>query len=61
MTSESFTKCHNCGAIVNPALGAEAPTGEAHEGTYDDPRAPGDYDNVCDVCNYRDDVRGWAE
>lgn len=46
--------CRNCGATIDTSLGAEAPTGEYHEGTPDDPRPPGETDDLCDVCEYGD-------
>lgn len=57
-THDEPTPCVHCGAVIDPALGEEPPTGEYHEGTAEDPRPPGDFDNVCDVCNYRDGLRG---
>lgn len=57
-----MTTCHNCGAIINPEFGADSPVDHQDaEGTHDDPRAPGDYDNVCAVCNYALGVRGFPE
>lgn len=48
----SMTACVHCGAVVDPSLGADPPDGEWREGTNEDPRAPGDWDDICDVCNY---------
>jgi hypothetical protein len=53
------TTCRHCGATIDPKLGADAPGTHADaEGTQDDPRAPGDWDNVCEICGYRDDKPG---
>jgi len=50
MDSE-LERCIHCGAYINPEFGADSPATHADaEGTEDDPRSPGDYDNVCDVC-----------
>lgn len=54
------TQCHNCKAEIETTFGADSPSEhEGADGTADDPRAPGDFDNVCDVCNYRDGIRGY--
>ncbi len=49
-----LTNCRKCGCYIDPALGAFPPGGEhsEHVGTIDDPRAPGDWDDICDHCNY---------
>jgi hypothetical protein len=44
--------CRKCGAYIDPSLGSIAPTGEYHSGEEDDPRPPGDWDDIYDVCNY---------
>jgi hypothetical protein len=49
---ETMTTCRKCGAFIDPSKGAEPPTGEQTDGTQDDPRAPGDWDDICDQCNY---------
>lgn len=47
------TRCVHCEAEIETEFGAEAPSAHAGaEGTPNDPRSPGDYDNICDVCNY---------
>lgn len=51
-------RCIHCGAVIDADLGAESPSGEYHEGTHDDPRPPGDWNNVCDVCNYQQGKTG---
>lgn len=53
-----LTRCCDCGAYIDPSKGAVPPTGEYTEGTRDDPRAPGDWDDICDHCGYgADDAR----
>ena len=48
-----LTRCKQCDAFINPELGRTSPSEhQDHEGTEDDPRAPGDHDDVCDVCDY---------
>ncbi len=55
-----LTHCRHCGAWINPELGADAPGAHAgHAGTRQDPRAPGDYDNICDDCQYAKGLRGY--
>lgn len=51
---DALTTCRECGAFIDPAKGEESPTGEYTEGTQADPRAPGDWDDLCDRCNYED-------
>lgn len=47
------TKCKHCGAWINPAFGADGPhEHQEAQGTKRDPKAPGDYDNICAECNY---------
>jgi hypothetical protein len=54
-----LSRCMHCDAFINPKYGADSPAVHAgHEGTEEDPRAPGDYDNICDVCNYAKGLRG---
>ena len=53
-----MSTCLYCEATIDTALGAVAPTGEEHDGTPSDPRAPGAYDDVCDRCNYGLGLRG---
>lgn len=49
---EQLTRCEICGAYINPKFGEVSPAEHAgHAGTLNDPRAPGDYDDICDVCN----------
>lgn len=53
------TKCQRCGREIETAFGADpASMHQEAMGTADDPMAPGDYDNICAICNYRDGVRG---
>jgi hypothetical protein len=48
-----LTDCRRCGAIINTAYGADSPAEHAGAaGTREDPRSPGDHDDICDVCNY---------
>jgi hypothetical protein len=52
-----LTKCKKCGAWIETTYGADEPAAHLdHEGTQDDPRAPGDYDDICDQCNYGEDL-----
>jgi hypothetical protein len=54
-----LSKCIHCGCCIQTDYGADSPAEHmGHEGTPDDPRAPGDWDNVCDVCNYDKCLRG---
>jgi hypothetical protein len=55
----SITTCRHCNATIETSFGADSPSEHAGaEGTSDDPRAPGDWDDVCDYCNYVEDKRG---
>lgn len=48
-----LTRCKECGAWINLAFGADCPADHAGAtGSKTDPRSPGDYDNICDVCCY---------
>ena len=52
-TVASFVRCRICNAYINLAFGKDEPA--AHQdadGTMDDPRSPGDRDDICDVCDY---------
>lgn len=46
-------KCKECGSFIDLSLGGLLP-GECagREGTKKEPRSPGDYDDICDVCDY---------
>lgn len=47
------TRCKKCGCWIETDYGAEAPAAHLDaEGTYDDPRSPGDHDDICDQCDY---------
>lgn len=47
------TKCSVCGCVIETEFGAVEPAEHLDaEGTEDDPRSPGDHDNICDVCDY---------
>lgn len=60
MEKPKLTRCIHCEAFINPKFGEDSPAEHAgHEGTKEDPRAPGDYDNVCDYCNYELRLRGY--
>ena len=51
----AITKCKKCDAYINTEYGEVEPSFyQNHEGTRKDPRAPGDYDTICDVCNYKE-------
>jgi hypothetical protein len=55
------THCIHCGCFINPKYGSESPAAhQGHEGTDTDPRSPGDYDNICDQCNFGNGLRGGA-
>jgi len=57
-----LTRCKHCGAWIQTDYGQDEPAAhQDHEGTATDPRAPGDYDDICDVCNYGDGLRGGPE
>lgn len=44
-----LSKCIHCGAYINPAYGDVPPAEHMdHAGTKEDPRAPGDWNNVCE-------------
>ncbi len=49
-----ITRCIHCNCFIETRLGELPPGGEnaEHIGTFDDPKAPGDWDNICDQCNY---------
>jgi hypothetical protein len=52
-------ECIHCGATIETEYGADSPAEHAgNEGTPEDPRAPGDWNNICDVCNYGLGLRG---
>lgn len=46
-------RCRSCDAWIATELGRCAPAQhQARAGTREDPRAPGDRDDICDVCDY---------
>lgn len=48
-----ITNCKVCDAVIDTELGADSPSEHADaEGTLDDPRAPGDWDDECAPCYY---------
>jgi hypothetical protein len=50
-----LTKCIACGCWIETDFGADSPAEHLDaEGTVDDPRSPGDTDELCDVCDYND-------
>jgi hypothetical protein len=52
-------ECIHCGAVIETKYGADSPAEhQGRRGTPNGPRAPGDYDNICDVCNYAKGLRG---
>lgn len=51
--------CDFCSSAIDLAFADDAPAmHEGAAGTADDPRSPGDYNNVCDVCCYLEGRRG---
>jgi len=47
------SKCRRCGAWIATEYGRDDPAvHQGHAGTKADPRAPGDRDDICDVCDY---------
>jgi hypothetical protein len=58
MTRDRFTTCIHCGAIIDTTLGAAPPDGQYRAGNNTDPAAPGDWDNICDLCNYGAGLQG---
>lgn len=54
-----ITNCIHCDAFIDTKYGAYPPSEhQDHSGSEDDPMAPGDYDNICAVCNYDKGLRG---
>jgi hypothetical protein len=51
--------CRECGCWVDLKLGEFSPgtTGD-REGTLEGPRAPGDWDDICENCDYDTDGGG---
>ena len=48
-----LVRCRECGCYVKPSYGAVSPGHHQDaSGTADDPRAPGDYNDICAVCDY---------
>lgn len=60
MTTVKLARCIHCDCWIDPKLGELPPGGEnsEHEGTEEDPKAPGDWDDICDYCNYAKGLRG---
>lgn len=58
MTDKPLCKCLKCKKWINPAFGLDG-VSEHQEaiGTRTDPRAPGDWDDVCAVCYYNSTPR----
>lgn len=53
--------CIHCNAWINTRFADDAPAKHVDAaGTMNDPRSPGDYDNICDQCNYGLGLRGGA-
>jgi hypothetical protein len=47
-----LVQCKHCEAWIDLDFGADSPAEHADaEGTQEDPRSPGDWDDVCDQCN----------
>lgn len=56
---QDLTRCVHCHAVIDTSLGAYPPGRfESRPGTQAYPKAPGDYDNVCDTCNYGQGLTG---
>jgi hypothetical protein len=54
-----ITNCIHCGCFIETRLGEDPPAAhQGNAGTSDDPRAPGEYDDICDDCNYNKGLRG---
>jgi hypothetical protein len=54
-----LTECRHCGAAIETTFGADSPAEHQDaEGTPDDPRAPGDWDDVCAPCGYGEGLPG---
>ena len=48
-----LTTCRVCGCCIETDFGADSPAEHSDAaGTPHDPRSPGDYDDICDVCCY---------
>lgn len=54
-----ITRCKHCGCYIDTDLGEESPGAtQDNEGSKDDPRATGEWDDICDQCNYGKGLRG---
>ena len=54
-----ITNCKHCGAYIDTSLGADSPgTHQGQDGTKSKPFAPGDWDDICEPCNYGLELRG---
>lgn len=54
-----LTRCLYCRSWIDTELGSLPPgSADDADGSHGNPRAPGDYDDVCDRCNYGLDLRG---
>lgn len=54
----NLSVCRCCGCWIDLDFGTEEPA--AHQdaaGTSEDPRSPGDRDDICDVCDYAEERR----
>jgi len=46
-----LSQCLTCGATINLEYGKDNyAEHQGHAGTPNDPRAPGEYDDICDEC-----------
>ena len=55
---DELTNCKHCDAYIDLAFGADEPAMHADAtGDQDDPRSPGDVDDVCDQCYYGKGLR----
>ena len=59
MSNQTITRCRHCGCYIDTRYGADPPgEHQDHAGTKNDPRAPGDWDDICDRCNYDKGLQG---
>jgi len=50
-----LVECKECGVWIETKFGEDEPSKHQDaSGTKDDPRAPGDRDDICDVCEWGD-------
>lgn len=57
--ADRLVRCKHCNKWINLDFGADSPAEHAGAaGTKTDPRSPGDWNDICDVCNYGKGLRG---